>query len=119
MEYWRADLARLQKSDVKLASQCIAEEGETDRVCFDRIGVPVLQFAIFGGLGCEKERKNECSQCAVKAAGLQVTFLLYNNDFTSETAETWEKDVFIRNIKSFNHALDNGYHTDLNDDEYN
>lgn len=42
MEYWRANLTRLQRSDVKLASQCIAEEDTTDRVCFDRIGVPVL-----------------------------------------------------------------------------
>jgi Niemann-Pick C1 protein len=70
MEYWRANLTRLQGSDVKKASKCEAEEDTTDRVCFDRIGVPVLQFAIFGGLSCVEPRKNECSQCAVKAPGL-------------------------------------------------
>lgn len=70
MEYWRANLTRLQGSDVKKASKCEAEEDTTDRVCFDRIGVPVLQFAIFGGLSCMEPRKNECSQCAVKAPGL-------------------------------------------------
>ena len=30
-----------------------------------------------------------------------------------ETAEEWERQVFIRNVKSFNKALDNGYHTDM------
>jgi hypothetical protein len=58
------------------------------------------------------EKKNDCSECLVKASGLQATFLLYNNDYTSGTAEAWERDVFIRNIRSFNKALENGYHDD-------
>jgi hypothetical protein len=45
--------------------------------------------------------------------------LLYNNDFTEATTEAWEKDVFIRNIKSFNKALGNDYHTTLVDGDYN
>jgi len=40
---------------------------------------------------------------------------LYNSDYSTKTAEAWEKDVFEWNIKSFNHALDNDYHTDLDD----
>ena len=124
MEYWQANLTRLQNSDVKRTSQCIADETTTDRVCFDRIGVPVLQFAIFGGLSCVTPRKNECSQCAVKASGLQVTFLLYNNAYSADTAATWERDIFIRNIKSFNKAMGHDYHTemkgfDAGDDQYN
>lgn len=72
-----------------------------------------MQFTIFGKLSCVTPRKNDCSDCSVKAAGLQITFLLYNNDFTSETAKEWEKNVFIKNIKSFNQAMNTNYHTDL------
>lgn len=46
--------------------------------------------------------------------------MLYNNDYSTKTAESWEKNVFERNIKSFNKALDNDYHVDLDDGlEYN
>lgn len=79
-----------------------------------------MQFTIFGKLSCVTPRKNDCSDCSVKAAGLEVTFLLYNNDFSSETAKEWEKKVFIKNIKSFNKAMNTSYHTDLQDNlEYN
>ena len=79
-----------------------------------------MQFTIFGKLSCVTPRKNDCSDCSVKAAGMEVTFLLYNNDFSSETAKEWEKKVFIRNIKSFNKAMNTSYHTDLQDNlEYN
>ena len=44
---------------------------------------------------------------------MQLTFLLNQNNYSQETAEAWEAKVFIRNWKSFNKALDNGYHTDL------
>lgn len=115
MEYWKMNVTNLKADeDVKVTAQCIAPPDATERVCFDRIGVPVLQFAIFGGLSCVVEKKNDCSECLVKASGLQATFLLYNNEFTSGTAEAWERDVFIRNIRSFNKALGNGYH----DEEY-
>jgi len=40
---------------------------------------------------------------------------LYNNDYSKTNAEAWEKDVFIRNIKSFNKAMGQDYHTDLPD----
>jgi len=114
MEYWHRDLDRLTNDPaVKVTAQCIAPANATERVCFDRIGVPVLQFAIFGGLSCVVEKKNDCSECLVQASGLQVTFLLYNNDYSTGTAEAWERDVFIRNVHSFNKALGNGYHDDL------
>lgn len=65
-------------------------------------------------------KKNDCSECSVNAAGLQVTFLLLNNDYSTTTAEEWESDVFIRSIKSFNKAMEDDYHTDLDDGlEYN
>lgn len=42
-----------------------------------------------------------------------MTFLLYNNAYSAGAAADWEKDIFIRNVKSFNKALGNDYHTDL------
>ena len=44
---------------------------------------------------------------------MQLTFLLNQNNYSQETAEAWEAKVYIRNWKSFNKALGNGYHTDL------
>ena len=88
MQYWRSNLTDLQNTeDVKKTAQCIAPPDATTRVCFDRIGVPVMQFTIFGGLTCAFPKKNECAECIVNAAGLQVTFLLLNNDYSTGTAE--------------------------------
>jgi Niemann-Pick C1 protein len=46
---------------------------------------------------------------------------LYNNDYSEANAEAWERDVFIRNVKSFNKAMGQSYHTELVDGltEYN
>lgn len=44
---------------------------------------------------------------------MQFTFLLNNNKFSLNTAEEWERQVFIRNVKTFNYALGNNYHTDM------
>lgn len=33
---------------------------------------------------------------------MQFTFLLSHNEYSLVTAEEWERQVFIRNIKSFN-----------------
>jgi len=74
-----------------------------------------MQFTIFGKLSCAIPKKNECAECSVNAAGLQVTFLLLNNDYSTGTAEQWEQDVFIRSIKSFNKAMNNDWHTELPD----
>lgn len=117
MQYWRSDLDALLKANVKETAQCIAPPDATERVCFDRIGTPVMQFAIFGKLKCATPKKNECSSCLLDASGLQVTFLLYNNDYSLATAEAWEKEVFIRNVKSFNKAMGKDYHTELDDGE--
>jgi hypothetical protein len=81
-----------------------------------------MQFAIFGGKRCRDKVLNDCALCTYDASGLQVTFLLYNNDFSTKTAEAWEKMVFERNIKSFNKAMNNDYHMEIEDDdgyEYN
>lgn len=40
-----------------------------------------------------------------------VTFLLNNNDYSNPAAVEWELQVFIKNIKTFNHAV--GYQDEL------
>jgi hypothetical protein len=49
----------------------------------------------------------------IDASGLQITYLLNKNAFSLASAEEWERQVFIKNIKSFNFALGNNYHTDM------
>lgn len=58
MQYWRSDLDKLLASNVKETAQCIAPPDATERVCFDKIGTPVMQFAIFGKLRCGTPKKN-------------------------------------------------------------
>ena len=99
--------------DVKTLSTCLTPlPGET-RACFDSIGSPVLTFAIFGDTTCQGGEGNDCSQCEVLAGGMQFTFLLQHNEYSLETAEQWEAEVFIRNVKTFNWAMQNDYHTDM------
>lgn len=90
----------------------------TEKVCFDEIGVPVMQYAIFGNITCDVPAQGACSSCGVNATGLQPTFLLNNDYYSMESASDWEEQVFIANIKSFNHLV--GYNDDLSSDqEYN
>ena len=49
----------------------------------------------------------------LNAGGMQMTFLLNHNAYSQFTAEEWERQVFIRNVKSFNYAVGNNYHTDM------
>ena len=72
----------------------------------------MLTFAVFGDSTCENEA-TECAACILDAGGMQMTFLLNNNEYSLETAEAWEAQVFIRNFHSFNYALGNDYHTDM------
>lgn len=61
---------------------------------------------------CQNEA-TECDQCILNAGGMQFTFLLNHNEYSQVTAEEWERQVYIRNVKSFNYALGNDYHTDM------
>lgn len=44
---------------------------------------------------------------------MQFTFLLNHNAYSQVTAEEWERQVYIRNVKSFNYALGNNYHIEM------
>ena len=115
MQYFKMNLTVLNdpSTDVKTVAQCIPAEDQTGRVCFDRIGTPVLTYAVFGGTSCEPGTTGKCQACRIDASGMQLTFLLNQNNYSQETAEAWEAQVFIRNWRSFNKALGNDYHTAL------
>ncbi len=74
-----------------------------------------MQFAIFGNITCEDGSGTGCDPCVVDATGLQATFLLNKNSYSFETAQQWEEQVFIANIKTFNTL--SGYNTDIKDDQ--
>jgi hypothetical protein len=107
------NLTDMENSDPKNTSQCIPPPDATSRICFDRIGTPVLTFAVFGGLTCEPGTVGVCEACKIDASGMQMTFLLSNNEYSATTAEEWERQVYIRNFKSFNKAIGMDYHTDM------
>ena len=115
MQYFLNDnsiLESMTDDEIKELATCTTPlPGET-RACFDSIGTPVLTFAIFGDTMCQNEA-TECDQCILNAGGMQFTMLLNHNEYSQFTAEEWERQVFIRNVKSFNYALGNGYHTDM------
>jgi hypothetical protein len=48
---------------------------------------------------------------------MQMTFLLNKNEYSLVSASEWEAQVYIRNYKSFNKAMNNDYHTDLDGPE--
>jgi hypothetical protein len=66
MQYWQTDLDKLLADpDVKSTAQCIPPPNAKERVCFDKIGVPVMQYTIFGKLACQGEKQSTCSLCRV------------------------------------------------------
>ena len=99
---------------IKELATCITPmiEYNQTKACFDQMGTPVLTYAVFGDTQCQNE-VSECESCILDAGGLQFTFLLSHNEYSLVTSEEWERQVFIRNVKSFNYALGNGYHIDM------
>jgi hypothetical protein len=78
-----------------------------------------MPYTILGKQRCVEEKENDCSACAIIASALQTTFLLNNNDFQFDSASEWEKNVLIRNLKTFNKVVGT-YNTDLPEGvEYN
>ena len=101
----------LADEDVKKTAQCIPGENDDGRVCFDDIGVPVQVTAIFGGTTCVEDDTYPCAPCLIDASAYMVSFLLENNGYSNPTAVEWEQQVFIKNIKTFNHVV--GYQDKL------
>ena len=77
----------------------------------------MLTYAVFGQQTCSNVLTSTCDTCDILASGLQLTFLLNNNKYSLDTAEEWERQVFIRNFRSFNYAIGNDYHTDMDGPE--
>ena len=75
-----------------------------------------MPYTILGKQRCVEEKENACSACGLIASALQTSVLLNNNDFQFESAGEWEKNIFIRNLKTFNKVtanLTNNYNIDL------
>jgi Niemann-Pick C1 protein len=113
MGFWKMNKTEIPPTheQVKIDAQCIPRSDQSGRICFDRTGVPVQVSAIFGGTTCIKDNSQPCAPCRIDASAYMVTFLLNNNEYSNPIAEQWEKDVFIRNVKTFNLFAE--YHTEL------
>ena len=121
MGFWKMNQTEIPKTveQVKIDAQCIPKPDQTGRIWFDRIGVPVQVNAIFGGTTWVKDNSQPWAPWRIDASAFMVTFLLNNNEYSNPIAQQWEKEVFIKNIKTFNRFAN--YHTDLPEgvDEYN
>lgn len=107
MGFWKDDYNEMMADgDVKKTAQCIPQKNQTGRVCFDKNGIPVQVNAIFGGTTCNKDDSIPCAPCILDASAFVVTFLLDNNLYSADVAMEWEKQVLIRNIKTFNSLVD-------------
>lgn len=124
MQYFWSNKNTLDHTDneqVKQLASCTTPLSDTEfsRTCFDQIGVPIQAYNVFGDIKCTDDEgtsnydDDHCNTCDINASGLQFTFLINRNDYSQTTVELWEKEVFIRNVKSFNQALGNDYHTEM------
>lgn len=62
MQYFKMNLTYLNEptTNVKAVAQCIPDADSAGRTCFDRIGTPVLTYAVFGGTSCEAGTSGKC-----------------------------------------------------------
>jgi Niemann-Pick C1 protein len=115
MDFWKMNLEKMKSDkDIKETAKCLQKGDDTELPCFDRIGVPVQIDAVLGAQGCENNEKGDvCTLCRRTARGLTITFLLNNNFYTNKIAETWEKEIFLEEIKAFNNEeMKNGIRLD-------
>ena len=102
MQYFKSNYTYLESKDnaqIQAIATCVPQDDQTGRTCFDAIGTPVLTYAVFGGLSCQNTLQSACDTCDLLASAMQFTFLLNNNKFSLNTAEEWERQVFIRNVE--------------------
>lgn len=103
LDYWKTDAKTLQNDpDIKKTAMCLGSDDDTELPCADKNGIPIIRSVVMGGSTCLPDTSIPCSPCIYNAKALLITFLLNNNDFTNKDSETWEKEVFEKNINDFN-----------------
>lgn len=95
MDYWKMNINYLDiDNNIKQTANCLSLTNQ-DISCYDRLGLPVYQNAVFGGIS------NTGGILTAKA--LILTFYLNDDDQTRDDGvETWEKRAFGEKLKDFN-----------------
>ena len=83
LNYWRSDRSSVMKAtprEIQLATACVASVESAEIPCMSKIGVPVMEDVILGGISCNYTAKNPdpCGGCIPQAEALVLTFLLLN-----------------------------------------
>lgn len=86
MEFWLMNVTDMYADkDIKETAQCIKSRYPNHNICFDRIGVPVMHSAIFGGSNFDPNNYTWVIP-RIKARALIVTMMFNKNDFTNPLA---------------------------------
>ena len=109
MDFWKMNITTMiNDTDIKFTAKCLKKITDTEKPCFDRIGIPLQINAIFGKQGCEgNEICDDCNICRKTSRALAVSFPMTNDFYLNKIAEKWEKDIFMNEINKFNEELKN------------
>jgi hypothetical protein len=75
--------------------------------------MPILPYLNMGGITCEGGAPDSCEACIIDASALMLTFLLNRSTYSEYLSADWEKEVFFRNVKSFNYAMGTNYNVNF------
>lgn len=102
MQLWLGNKTLLMDDpNIKLTVACQSQQKviRNRAPCMDKIGTPIMQNVIFGGISNDEKHVNRdpCGATIPKAKALMVTFLLNNanNGKYLNDAMDWEQDTFL------------------------
>lgn len=107
--YWKSNITLIEKTnplDIQQRIKCLNTDCQTD------IGAPVMNNVILGNSQCCQKVEGldyivgNCNDCNTGAQALFLTLLLVGDDDKSDAAAMWEKDVFLKHVKNFQHEND-------------
>lgn len=100
LDLWKMDMGTLSNdTDIMYTALCIEvpkSDSYTSRIpCSDENEIPIIMESIFGGITSDDDHdlvSNHTIPCKhrwIQAKALMATYLMNNNEFTSESAQIW------------------------------
>lgn len=121
MNYWLNDLKVLENdSDLQETINCYKTVSPNQNIaCMDLNKIPAQEKSVFGGItrskmssktcGLINNAANPCERSTIAAKTMLLTYLLRDNEMTSDVAEKWEAQAIEPFIKKFNENNDTSF----------
>lgn len=121
MNYWLNDLSVLNKDDnIQDTINCYKTVSDSQSIaCMDANKIPAQEKSVFGGItrtkqsstscGLVNNSNNPCERSVIAAKTMLVTYLLRDNNTTTEIAESWEADALGPFLKKYNDSVDTSF----------